>query len=120
MIPKQAIEKAIEEGWILRGGFKAHRIELLPTAHPSIGYWFRDNTTPHEFCERVDWEEIALDPIFWQALGKALGWYEWPLKHRPVDLADLDFKCPLCNAHRFYDLILTEGEPEQFWKELLK
>lgn len=50
---------------------------------------------------------IALDPTFWQALGKALGWNERYMSGYPV-------------AHRFYDLIL-QGKPiDEFWAELLK
>jgi hypothetical protein len=107
MIPKQAIEKAIE------GGYK---IDLA---------WFVDLPVYAH-------AQIIIDPDFWQALGKALGW----LNHCP---ANIDHKpttnpleCPECgcsyngaqiwkdSAHRFYDLILTGGDTEKFWDDLLQ
>lgn len=47
---KEAIQKAIEGGW-----------------HPTY------LTLPHLSKFRTD-KEVLLDPLFWQALGKSLGW----------------------------------------------
>lgn len=71
---EQAIKIAIENGWRLRNGWEGIRIEELPTAHPNIGYWYRDTPTGREYQERVEIAEICLDPLFWQALGSWLGW----------------------------------------------
>lgn len=88
MIPKQAIEKAIEGGW-----------------QPTI---------PHE---RMPTASIALDPTFWQALGKGCGWVE---KHTPDHLECPDLEC-WCNiANIFTRIVLTDGDTEKFWKELLQ
>lgn len=75
MIPKQAIEKAIEGGWKNS-----------------------ENIYPH-------WSVIAFDKTFWQALGKALGWEE------------LDW---IPYGQHFAKVILTGGDTEAFWKEILK
>lgn len=117
MIPKEAIEKGIEGGW-----------------ETYASYW-----------QTIDWQVIALDPSFWQALGKALGWLakylqtECPKCHHDVKYLNPGNFCPECGsvtvsvehwrqytrstftdyAHRFYDLILTGGDTEAFWNELL-
>lgn len=78
MIPKTIIEKAFE------GGYKSRVGDL------------------------VSWEEIALDPAFWQCLGKALGWERYTMPYG-------DWKM---YARRFYDLILTGQSTDEFWKEL--
>lgn len=75
MISKLAIEKAVEGGW------------------------FR------EWADQVPWQSIALDPEFWQALGKSLGWKS--------DLAWLH------EGQRFCSLVLVGGNIEAFWNELL-
>lgn len=62
--------------------------------------------------------EIVTDPLFWQALGKALEWeigtkvdgngdtYEWPCEW-------------LYRALRYHELKLIGGNEETFWQELL-
>ena len=99
MIPKQAIEKAITGGWQPLSEWGSSWVDIPQ-------------------------ERIALDPTFWQALGKALGWDE-------DNTTDMIWTCALCNqecgghskwlhySHRFYDLILTSGDTEKFWEELL-
>jgi hypothetical protein len=78
MIPKSAITKAIEGGYI-------------------------------DFAENYSDANRICDPSFWQCLGKALGWGGnakggvWSQE-----------------AIRFYKIILTGGNVEQFWNELLK
>lgn len=60
------------------------------------------------------------DPLFWQALGKALGWenevYDWV----PLEGPDKNMVPPwLIHALHYYRLVLTSGNTELFWKELL-
>jgi len=65
MIPKLAIEKAVKENWrpwdktVLVTGWEVSQYGV----EFKSGNW-----------QRVDWQTIALDPSFWQALGKSLGW----------------------------------------------
>ena len=60
--------------------------------------------------------QIALDPSFWQSLGKTLGW------EKCAEGCEGDCKVGVWKkkARRFYDLILTGGDTEKFWDELLK
>lgn len=58
------------------------------------------------------WQENALDPEFFQALGKALGW-------NSTDFGNYEAPDWLLYAHRFYDLILTGKSTDDFWKEIL-
>jgi hypothetical protein len=53
----------------------------------------------------------VLDPLFWQALGKALGWDDFRAAVPPLWLA---------NALHYHELLLTGGDTEKFWKELIK
>lgn len=125
-IPREAIEKAIEVGWKPRNFVNI----------PDLEYTVKGNSD--------NWQDVALDPSFWQALGKALGW----------DTEITWWRCPLetckennskwaaqryCGedgykmeqyktytenwqkyARCFYDLILTGDDTAAFWRELLK
>jgi hypothetical protein len=93
MIPKKAIEKAMEGGW--HAGCNVHYFKnSVEIAVRSPNGW-NEITYRHE--------QIILDPSFWQALEKSLKekhlWRMW--------------------AHDFYDLILTGADTEKFWNELL-
>lgn len=88
-------------------------------------------------------EKIALDPLFWQALGKALGEnreHEWFRCENENCKADSEYVsmifCSYCGtklskfikhsewwkttAMQYFDLVLTGGDTEKFFKELLK
>ena len=107
MIPKSAIEKAIEGGW------RPNPERTTPVTITETQHWFgqSQNLT-------LGYAQIALDPLFWQALGKALRWAKqvqsvisWHKNEVPTWQN---------RAHRFYDLILTGGDTEKFWEEILK
>ena len=106
MINKLAIEKAIEGGW----------------KHFDLGEGKEaTERAAHNILAISHWQVIALDPSFWQSLGKALGWAEytsWLEQYHEgsIDLTDLTWRR---NATRFYDLILTGQPTDQFWKEIL-
>lgn len=61
-------------------------------------------------------DAVILDPLFWQALGKALGWYTG---HENISLAEYDNKNWKSKAHEYFELKLTGGDEEKFWKELI-
>lgn len=93
MIPEKAYKLAESAGWT--------PANMLHTGNYIADTKFHDCTT-------------ALDPLFWQALGKALYWWEGdeippvqPLNHWRA------------TAHRFYDLILTGQDTEQFWHDII-
>lgn len=115
IIPKEIIEKTIEGGWLPLVG-----VELAEWKwRPEIGkYRFIVRGDPSEEWWHVDLhpKEIALDPIFCQALWSQLthdetGFYALPDKQKEIGFA---------MAHRLYDLILTNGDTDKFWADLLK
>lgn len=59
MTLEETIKKAIEGGYELRRG---------TNVDVEIGFWFRKNGSAT--CI----EYILFDPLFWQCLGKAMGW----------------------------------------------
>src|SRR5436853_2595530 len=84
------------------------------------------------FTQSADWSVrpdyimavIVQDPLFWQALGKALGWDKyssgdgfWGFTGDEEYREELTWKT---KAHQHFDLVLTGGDTEKFWKELLK
>ncbi len=85
MIPKEAIKKAMSVGWSV----------------PTHECYDPLNEQPTNFATN---EEIALDPSFWQSLGKALGWQE-----------DRWFEM----GKWFCGIIFRGGDTEKFWDELL-
>lgn len=128
MIPKEIIELSIEGGW--NPNAYCDNIDSQPIITD------RTKLKPDVIKVAVDflaitwaWQQIALDPDFWQALGKALGHGEAPFNRRVCwdDLTcrkgcqwiadgegcsdDLrpGTRIPIWQFHalRFYDLILT-------------
>lgn len=77
-----------------------------------------------EYSDYIGWEEemtfdeIVLDPLFWQALGKALGKEDEDYTDDPF--ADWKYwEWWKGAAHHYFDIILTGGDTEKFWSELL-
>lgn len=106
LIPQWVIEKAIEGGW-----------ETLP-------YWkYAQDSLYWDNGEYITFTDICLNPVFWQALGKAMGWtketcpkcggYQNCYGYCYETVATENF-----HAHRFYDLILTKGDTAAFWESL--
>ena len=56
-----------------------------------------------------------LDPLFWQALGKALGWKCMQSMNRGYENSDWAEAW-----HDYINVLATGGNTEKFWKELLK
>jgi hypothetical protein len=120
MIPKTAIEKAIEGGWA-HGNSKLWLISSRPDGHARhlFGYETVGGNGQFSMCD----SEIALDLLFWSALGKALGWAPDMSMHHFNTTSQWeqykDIETWKYNATRFYDLILTEQPTEPFWNDLL-
>lgn len=129
MIPERIIEKAIEGGW--KSSWRKVNVDSA----------FIRFTTG-EFNVRSAWmlERVALDPLFWSSLGKALGWNKKMVIRRGTVIGN--FCCPpsaeirgecfeemgfgmdyldpqIYYTHRFYDLILNGGDTDAYWQELL-
>lgn len=88
---EQAIRLAIE-----KGGYDINSLGLYKSGD-TFETWLRldaDN----------DKDGIVLDPLFWQALGRALGWSERAWFHESCE---------------WFRLKLTGGSEEKFWDSLL-
>lgn len=117
---EQAIKIAIENGWRLRNGWEGIRIEELSIAHPNIRYWYRDTPTQKDYFEDVEFAEICLDPLFWQAMGKGLGWTTVPMdegNHRHLGQRYHEWHYRM---HRFIDHLAEGKDIESFFKKLLE
>jgi len=116
MIPKAAIEKAIEGGWKsvcsnCQESWLGHKQTRIGNRYCTTG------PAPYK---------TALDPSFWVALGKALGWKRFAIiqwydnfgskKEREIYRGVESW---LFQARRFSSIVLTGGDTEAFWKELL-
>lgn len=62
---------------------------------------------------KTDTNAIFLDPLFWQALGKAMGWKEWERESE-----DMRHQWRI-NWHRFIDHLAEGKDAESFFNELL-
>lgn len=88
-----AIKLAIEKGGWNPGGIKG-----LVTADCNVASFIKK-------------KEAVLNPLFWRALATA----------RLYKASDFDSKQPtwLYHAHQYFDLVLTGGDVEKFWSDLL-
>lgn len=102
MTIQQAIEKAVKSGY--DGGEPA-----LRDWHQSYGH--------HRFDEK---ERILLDPLFWQSLGKAMGWEDekvCPTCWKKIVPTATGW---MCYWHRFIDHIAEWKDAESFFDSLDK
>lgn len=107
MTIQETITKAIEGGWKPPYQFTVSSISYKVQALNKV-----------KFKER-----FFLDPLFWQALGKALGWEDdWGIgESRPRD--DIEGKlwrrnCTRWHWHRFIDHLAGGGNVDDFFKDL--
>lgn len=105
MIPKLAIEKAIEGGW--------HSGDT-----ENASYWVKQ--------AEVFPAKITLDPAFWRGLGKALGWGgvctcppEVPVAWSHEAPCMFENTDSLFIAEMFCREVLREGDLEAFWDSYL-
>lgn len=130
MIPELAIIKALENEWnpwttvIVPKPFFIEQMDF-------DSYAIYDGD-PELSARRgtIHIARTALDPSFWQALGKVLGWGTscWHYNERGLyEVYRHPAVCGLSSARsqwqiqaqRCYDLILTKQPTEPFWQELL-
>lgn len=100
MIPKEIIELAIQGGWkpLVDEGYQ------IQLDGDGVGFWY----------------PIALDPTFWQALGKSLGWAGFDAeKDNKMIFAAYEHYHWSAYTHRFYDLLLQKQDTAPFWEEIL-
>lgn len=92
---KEAINKAIEGGW--RKDFQWESVEEM--------LWLK--------------EKFLLDPLFWQALGKAMGWKPNDPNISHATQSGME-RCSICLWHRFISHLAEGKDAESFFNELLK
>lgn len=112
MIPKEILEKAIEGEWKEDLRYKTQYPEVKKGSGDML-IWYVDAVNHEWTFDRYSFQQIALDPLFWQALGKSLLWSD--------GASHVSNPTPewMENAHRFYDLILTGQPTDTFWADLL-
>lgn len=79
------------------------------------GHYFWD---PAIDCDAACDNSIFLDPLFWQALGKSLGWEE---QHNCDAAGCSSIECKeewRYHQHRFIDALADGGNPASFFKDL--
>lgn len=91
------IEQAIQKS--IKGGYKITPVLARESVEVDV---YKVNLT----C-------IFLQPLFWQALGKALGWDKEEFYGGPSEDRYEKY------MHRFIDHLIEQKEPEEFFKDLL-
>lgn len=128
---EQAIKKAIEGGW------KEPRTALAYGCDAMEQVWKVEDRDPLFTVEDIYLiPEVLLDPLFWQALGKAEGWSKRVCRgcgstEKPIE-GDYHLICPKCNRggenridnwlyhwHSFIDHLAEGKDIDSFFKDLL-
>lgn len=126
----EAIKLAIEKGGWQPYKLKQKATELMLLRTRSDYFRKRleiNNSTADEVIELEKlWNQYVtdvsvLDPLFWQALGKALGWKKrltnkWLIHNLEIGKNEETWRF---YAHQYFDLVLTGGNTDKFFKELL-
>lgn len=129
-IPKEVIELAISGGWEPLGADTHSRFKWRPETS-IYRFWYKELLTEGEWFADFSKAEIALDPTFWQALGKSLRGeikmhtYTKRIHAGKPELGSVtitrpnrySFNWPK-HAHEFLDLILQGKDTTAFWAEI--
>lgn len=75
----------------------------------------------------VNYGNMILDPLFWKSLGKQLGWLRYTRNDGDSasnpsieDMPNQGWKeSHLHHAHQLFNLLLTGGDTDVFWRDLL-
>jgi hypothetical protein len=100
---KEAIQKAIEGGWKPKGQKSMAKYDLGLQKQAAVN-------------RSKFWERYCLDPLFWQALGKAMG--DGNMDCNPYG-QDFPMKLWQYNWHSFIDHLAKGKSADEFFKELL-
>jgi hypothetical protein len=116
----EAIKIAIENGWTTFKGNKIDSVRFIDSGDKRLAEIIEEERGHPSSSTILSYDEFFLDPLFWQSLGKGLGWDETVEVERP------DF--PLTPAlkatqwkvhwHHFIDAIAEGRKPEEFFREL--
>lgn len=109
---KEAIKLAIEKGGYNWGGWK----EVSTLDHSET---FDGETWYYIGGSQVLEQQIVLDPNFWKCLGEILSWNDFiPECAEPNKIVEPNQW--INEAMNYYFLLLTDGDTEQFFEDLLK
>lgn len=121
-----AIKKAIEEGYYVkpllgtRGKQRVESGKIVTVAKKSADGW---ESTEYERLEDVNIHKLLLDPLFWQCLGKALGWNDYSERRKmwaPESTSHLLEDGWKHQWHRFIDHLAEGKHAESFFSNLVK
>lgn len=109
---EKAIKKAIEGGWRPKA---EKATDILTYSGEIIGI---------QKTAFLGYSQMLLDPLFWQALGKAMGW-KGTENHNHELNEDCSSSCWGMDGwqltwHRFIDHISSGKDADSFFEELLK
>lgn len=130
---EKAVKLAIENGYILKMGLTSNqRYELKRVFEdgnfPGI-VWCKFEIFPQDIRGRFQEEitlttnDIVADAEFWKALSRALGWGSGIKKTKSNNT--FNYSQPIIvdawlnHALRFFEIKLTNGSEETFWKDIL-
>ena len=115
----EAVKIAIENGWTMFKGHKVDSVRFMP-GDKRLAEVVEEHEGRTSSSTTFSYDEFFLDPLFWQSLGKGLGWEE------TVEIEIPDF--PLTPAltatqwkvhwHRFIDALAEGRTSEEFFREL--
>jgi len=102
---EDAVKQAIDGGW--KSDFKAVRGTDMFFADGSFWLKGTDGSTV-----LISYEQILIDPLFWQALGKARGWGEkW-------NIDGANFTVWKERANSWFRNRMSCGDENDFWQSL--
>ncbi len=115
----EAIKIAIQNGWTTFKGHKIDSVHFINSGSKRLAEIVEEHDGASS-STTFSYDEFLLDALFWQSLGKGLGWEE------TVEIEIPDF--PLTPAlkatqwkvqwHHFIDAIADGRTPEEFFREL--
>jgi hypothetical protein len=117
----EAFKIAIENGWTIFKGHKIDSVRFLDSGGKRLAEITEEHAEGRlSSSTTFSYDEFFLDPLFWQSLGKGLGWDE------TVEIEIPDF--PLAPAlkatqwkvhwHHFIDALAEGRTPEEYFREL--
>lgn len=120
MTLQQAIEKAIEGGYLNNftdDGSKVIDIKDEDTADGKISIAFYLRETDRFYFNKY---KICSDPLFWQALGKSMGWKEeYYIQPKLLDDSKVKIRAEYIDVwHRFIDHLAEGKDIESYFEKL--
>jgi hypothetical protein len=115
MTIEQAIQKALDTGWKPVGFEDVNIKKVITIDQQAVLLNVMWETGKYHKRDGIDSARVFLDPLFWQALGKATGWEEYyghwfrPRKSVPQWRFEM---------HRFIDHLADGKTPEEFFQTL--